>query len=555
MPGQRGERLRPGVATGGRRRQPSSPASRRRRVGHSSTVCAAALLLSSAVAAAYPHGGLRPAGQIFAGPADGHVSAIHFNPAALRLGSGSHILAVAGAQGYLGSFGRDTPLPAGFAPSQTAPEAAAVTPIGWAVSDMMVAASWDLRTEAVTLGFGVYTPYNDSTQYAPRADIDASRDSATLQRLSTRYHAIVDRTYSLWGTVAAGLRLRRGLFFGGGFQFAYTRSQMTLMRDLGDSPQPRGSDGLPCASGICEQWTQRQLIDLDVNGWGYGFNIGLLSELLDNHLWLGASYSSPLLTSIGSDVPLEGRPTRPGWLGPDLASSQPCGDGGRGARISDRDEPLRCGSARILRSFPHLIYLGARGRFDASNSDSLDASGQPEPSGRLRPVAVELSSWVRLSIPTRQDLRLSIDTSAFPPGELTIPLGLRTAFAVSFGVREIWNRLSLAQELIYESPRSDPAATSPLSLEGHKLDLALAARIHLHRRLSLLFTVGSTFVFFEPGSGSGFSSDWATACRRVAYDINSEACQRVQDGWAQPSATGSYLLIRPHGVAGLELNL
>lgn len=520
-------------------------------------LCGLALLMATGVAAAYPYGMLRPAGQLFAGPADGHVSAIHFNPAALRLGSGSHILAVAGAHGFLGSYGRDTPLPAGFSPSQNAQGAADPVAIGWAVSDMMVAASWDLRTEAVTLGFGVYTPYNDQTQYVPRSEIDDSRNSMALQRLSTRYHALVDRTYSLWGTVAAGLRLRRGLFFGGGFQFAYTRSQMTLMRDLGDSPQPRGSDGLPCASGACEQWAQRQLIDLDVNGWGYGFNLGLLSEVVDNHLWLGASYTSPLLTSIGSDVPLEGRPTRPVWVGPDLDAAQPCGDGSRGARISDRDQPLRCGSARILRSFPHLIYLGARGRFEPSSSpaDSQDPSAPPDLSGRLRPLAIELSSWVRLAIPTREDLRLIIENSAFPPGELPIPLGLRTAFAVSFGVREHWNRLSLAQELIYESPRSDPAATSPLSLEGHKLDLSLAARIHLHRRVSLQFTVGSTFVFFEPGSGSGFSNDWALACRSIAFDVNTEACQRVQAGWALPSATGSYLLIRPHGVAGLELNL
>ena len=519
--------------------------------------CGAALLLGSGAAAAYPHGVLRPAGQIFAGPADGHVSAIHFNPAALRLQSGSHILAVAGAEGYLGYFQRDTPLPAGFYPTGSTTSAADPANIAWAVSDMMVAASWDLRTEAVTLGFGVYSPYNDQTQFAPRSEIDSSQSSATLQRLSTRYHAIADRTYSLWGTVAAGLRLRRGLFFGGGFQFAYTRSQMTLMRDLGDSTQARGSDGLPCASGICEQWSQRQLIDLDVSGWGYGFNIGLLSEILDNHLWLGASYSSPLLTSIGSDVPLDGRPTRPVWSGPDLSSTQPCGYGGRGARISDRDEPLRCGSARILRSFPHLIYIGARGRFDprTSAADSVDSTGEPELSSQLRPLAIELSSWVRLSIPTRDDLRLIIENSAFPPGELPIPLGLRTAFAVSFGVREIWNRMSLAQELLYESPRSDPSAVSPLNLEGHKLDFSLAARIHLHRRLSLQFTVGSTFVFFEPGSGSGFSSDWATSCRGVAFDIRSEACQRVQAGWAEPSATGGYLLIRPHGVAGLELNL
>ena len=110
------------------------------------------LLLGESRALAYPYGALRPGDQVMAGPTDGHVSAIHFNPAALRLSSGSHILAVAGARATLGSYGRDTPLPAGFDPRQAGAQAADPVALGWAVSDMMVAASWDLRTEAVTLG-------------------------------------------------------------------------------------------------------------------------------------------------------------------------------------------------------------------------------------------------------------------------------------------------------------------------------------------------------------------------------------------------------------------
>lgn len=516
------------------------------------------LLLGESSALAYPYGALRPGDQIMAGPTDGHVSAIHFNPAALRLSSGSHILAVAGTRATLGSYGRDTPLPTGFDPGQAGAQAADPVALGWAVSDMMVAASWDLRTEAVTLGFGVYTPYNDGTRYASAEDLAAGKDSGQLQRLSARYHAITDQTYSLWGTVAAAIRLRRGLFFGGGFEFAYTHSRLSFLRDLGDTTQPGGGDGLPCAGGGCEQWAGRQLIDLDVNGWGYGFTTGLLSEVLEDRLWLGVSYSSPLLTSIGTDVALEGRPTRPTWLGPSPDPAQPCGEGGRGARISNRDEPLRCASARVTRSFPHLVYLGARGRFDLERGRAAEAAlspdGQPKKS-RLRPESVELSGWLRLTIPSSSLLRVAIDDTIFPPAELQIPTGQRTAVAIAFGVRQHWSWLSLAQEILYESPRSDPAAVSPMNLEGHKLDLSLAARLRLHRRISLQLTVGNTFALFEPGSGAGFSSDWALGCRASGYDITGDACQRVQAGWSLPSATGSYQLFMPHGIAGLELNL
>lgn len=503
-------------------------------------------------AAAYPYGTLRPADQVLAGPADGTLAAIHFNPAGLRLESGSHMMAVGGARGYFGSYRRSDGLPAGFAPDQTSPQTADPQGIGWAASDMMVAASWDLRTEAVTLGFGVYTPYNDNTTYAPRQTSDAPAD--TLGRLSGRYHAISDHTYSLWGTVAAGLRLRRGLFFGGGFEFAYTHSRISLMRDLG----PGTYDGLPCAGGVCEQWADRQLLDIDGSGWGYGFTTGLLMALLENRLWIGGSYGSPLLTSSGTQVALEGRPTRSSWLGPSPDPSQPCGKNGTGLRLTSRDEPLRCGTARILRSFPHLIYLGARGRMDldrpASGERGTTAVGTVA-SPRLQPRAIEVTSWVRLTIPTAQDLTLSLENALFPQGDLVVPLRLRTAFAVALGVRQIWSRLTLAQEVLYESPRSDPAAVSPGNLEGHKLDFSVAARLALHRRISVLLTAGVTGVLFDEDAGTGYSSTWASGCRAAGYDINADACARVQEGWALPSAAGVYQLIVPHGVAGLELNL
>ena len=80
-------------------------------------------------------------------------------------------------------------------------------------------------------------------------------------------------------------------------------------------------------------------------------------------------------------------------------------------------------------------------------------------------------------------------------------------------------------------------------------------RLRRRCRISLQLTVGNTFALFEPGSGAGFSSDWALGCRASGYDITGDACQRVQAGWSLPSATGSYQLFMPHGIAGLELNL
>ena len=123
---------------------------------------------------AYPYLDLRPGGQSLSGPTDGQLGALHFNPAAIRLLSGSQIMAVAGVNGYLGSYQRSTPLPAGFSPGSTAATADSA-PIGWVSPDVMAAASWDLRTDAVTLGFGFFTPHMDFSDYAPGHENDPAK--------------------------------------------------------------------------------------------------------------------------------------------------------------------------------------------------------------------------------------------------------------------------------------------------------------------------------------------------------------------------------------------
>jgi hypothetical protein len=515
-------------------------------------------LAASATAQAYPYGELRPADQVIGGPTDGFLSALHFNPAALRLATGSQLTVIAGGGGSIGGYQRHAALPQGFSPDPSIGPDAESTRIGWFTSTMLVAGSWDLRTDAVTLGFALYTPNNDETHYAGRAPIDAQQPA--LERLASRYHAVTDYTYSLRGTIAVGLRLRPKLYLGGGFQFAYTHSKLAFLRDL----SPTVSDGLSCAgSGPCEQWSQRLLLDVDVAGWGYGFSAGILAELLDDRLWLGASYISTLFTGAGAEVGLDGGPQQLPWL--QSSSQNPCGDSGTGLRLTTASSGPQCGAAHLARSFPHIIYLGTRGRLAPSRPAVSSDSGDPDSNDslqalrRLVPTTIELTGWLRLTVPSRDRLVLSLDQRLFPAGELVLPVAQRTAVALAFGVRQLWSRLILAEELLYQSPRSDPAAISPANLEGHQLDLSLAARIKLERRLWLLLTLGTTAsIFGGPAGaapGSGFSPDLAGDCRAAGYDINTTACRQVQAGWAAPSPAGSYWLVRPHGVVGLEVNL
>lgn len=518
-------------------------------------LCAAgAILLWGAAAGASPYLSLRPADQVLSGPTDGTLAAIHYNPAALRLTAGSQLMAVAGARGYFGSFLRGANLPAGFGPSsqEVAAEAAQIR---WASPDMMVAGSWDLRSDAVTLALGVYTPYTEDTNYVSGDPAKARPDaqSPELQKLSTRYHAVASHTYSLWGSLAVSLRLRQYFYLGGGFNFAWTHTRMMFMRDLDPRTDPAGqpapptSDGLSCSGpGPCEQWSQRQTIEFDGSGWGYGFTTGILVVPIENRLWLSLSYLSPLFTSLGAAVGLDGVPDRLPWSSGSAASNtgDPCGSKLDGARITRGDQAPVCGTARLVQSFPHLIYIGGRGRLSAGTWRSS-----------RHPTHIELVGWARLYIPARQDQDLQLERRLLSQGRIALPLSQQPAVAITFGLRQHWPRLTLGQELLYESPRADSANVSPANLEGHKVDASFAMRLKLHRRLALQVNVGITGVLLPSNAGTRFSPSLAETCRSTNYDVTLSACQDSDWGWAVPSAAGSYTLVVPHGAAGFEVSL
>lgn len=500
-------------------------------------------LQNESSAEAYPYAALRVADLVLSGPTDGSLGAIHFNPAAIRLASGSQIMAVGGLDGFLGSYQRRDLLPAGFAPGQQQAQVAEPTRISWMNPKGLVAASWDLRTDSVTLAFGLYTPQMDFTDYSG-SGIGARADlaSPTLQTLTTRYHVVKSETYSLWGNLSVGLRLRPWVYLGGGFNFAYTRQRSLFFRDL----DPRVADDYSCAPGqggaACEQWNDRMSVETDVGGWGYGFTAGALFVPLENRLWLGLSYVSPLFTNRGAEVQLDGIPTQQPWLPGD-----PCGGFATGARLTRRDAPPVCGTARAVMAFPHLVYLSGRGRIALSSSS------------RFSPTAIEITSWARVNVPPRTSpvstVDLYLERRVFPQSLLPLPLSQRPALAITWGLRQIWPRLTLGQELLYESPRAEDSAVSPANLEGHKLDVSLAARLRVHKRLSVLLSFGVTYVFFSEQAGERYNAGQAATCRDSLYDISASACAETQAGFAVPTAQGSYSLVIPHGVTGLEFNL
>ncbi|MFO0656647.1 MAG: hypothetical protein U0787_16410 [Polyangia bacterium] len=164
-----------------------------------------ALMAIPAPAQAYPYYSLRPVDFVLAGPTDGHLASLFFNPAAIRVQPGSQVLVQGGVSGFIGSYQRQAALPSGFSPGGTGSPAQTV-PIRWANPQALAALAWDLRSDSVTLGLAFSTPVLDLTNFR--------RDDAPIEQLSTRYHAIYEESYSLWGSLAIGLKLKSWLLLG-----------------------------------------------------------------------------------------------------------------------------------------------------------------------------------------------------------------------------------------------------------------------------------------------------------------------------------------------------
>ena len=251
-----------------------------------------------------------------------------------------------------------------------------------------------------------------------------------------------------------------------------------------------------------------------------------------------------------------GRLTRPTWLGPSPDPAQPL------RRRGPRRTHQQSRRAAALRQCPGHALVSAPG---TRRAGTLRPGARPgcrsgavtRRSTEEEPPAPRVGRAVRLAA---SDHPQQLSPAG---GYRRHDLSARRAANTDWPAHRRRHRLRRPPTLelaepgagnLVREPAQRSAAVSPMNLEGHKLDLSLAARLRLHRRISLQLTVGNTFALFEPGSGA-FSSDWALGCRASGYDITGDACQRVQAGWSLPSATGVISCSCLHGIAGPELNL
>jgi long-subunit fatty acid transport protein len=220
---------------------------------------ASILLCLTARALAYPFLAPRPIPSAIAGPADPHVAAVFYNPAALGPLRGLHVYLDGGARLYEGKIDRD-----GGAGSAT---------INWADPDAYVGLGSDLNTDAFTFGLAVFTPFTDLTSYPSGSPL--------------RYHAKNHTFMVLEESIAAAFRVTNRFYIGAAANFA--EGWLDYRFDYNPlSDETAGYDP----------------IRLRGFGWGIGFSVGILARPIDR-LWIGLSYVSHIFNpGPGADFPM-----------------------------------------------------------------------------------------------------------------------------------------------------------------------------------------------------------------------------------------------------------
>jgi long-subunit fatty acid transport protein len=452
----------------------------------------ASCLLLTARALAYPFLAPRPVPSAIAGPADAHVAAVFYNPAALGPLRGLHLHIDGGARLEEGTITRD-----GGAGSAA---------INWANPDAFVGLSWDLNTDAFTVGLAVFAPFTDMTSYG---------------QSPVRYHAINHTMFILEESIAAAFRVTNRFYIGAAANFAEGWLDYRFDRNGSLDPCPPQPTN-PCSVTTEDPATAQQL-RLRGFGWGIGFSVGVLVRPVDR-LWIGLSYVSHIFNpGPGSDFPLTDTSKRGTF---NFVPANP--PTSTGAYVFGND--------RVSHSVPDILMLGIRG----------EITSRVELEGQARWVHYGNRPVVEVELQSADVQRLGLPASFF------IDRGLQDAWGLEFSTRwKIKDRLRLSPSLFYESSAVDSRKVDAANIDAHKIDLALTLEYKPVRHLVLGLNLGVT-IFFLQHAGDAFDPQKQVDCQSAQYAL--DACQAVNSGDALPKASGNYTLVVPHagGSIGME---
>ncbi len=396
-------------------------------------------------------------------------------------------------------------------------------PINWANPSGFAGVSWDLNSDSFTVGLATYTPLAELSSFAP--------DSPA------RYHEIDQQFMLLQQTAAAAYKLSGRFFIGAAFNIAEGWLSWRFQRDsaiYGGSAATDAANG-PCGAQPCgfENPAAAQRVQLRGFGWGFGFSVGVLGRPIDR-LWLAAAYTSHIFnTGLGTDLPMHDQTN---------ARVTPAPSQGTVCGVLANGQPGACGGGDLVTlSVPDLIHIGMR----IEINPRIDVESW--------------ARWIHYGIRPAIDVQLqggtlgALSTSrgaAIAPQQL-YDRGLQDAFGFEASGRFKLGALRLAPSVFYETPAIDMSAENPAALDGHKIDVALAAEWRPAAHLVFGARAGLTSHVIG-GVRSRYSPRATVAC--VDADFSLDACRAAAAGSALPSASGNYLLFVVHlsAAVGIE---
>lgn len=435
-------------------------------------------------------------GQVFVGPTSAHVTSVFWNPAAAGRLQGTHF--------YLSGTGRaDLTTVERTAIDTGTGEPLSASPIGEEKAFEPVSATTlvpsgffgftsDLRSDRITLGMALLTPYAESLP----------KDEALV------YHANGGSFYSAFSTLSLSVRATSSLIFGAGVSLVFTRLKLRFTRDLAldqrctgacdvENSQNRQEYQITSGGLELEGDVGDMLGSLSVDAFSY--NLGALFKIAD--WWFGAAYLSAPKPSFDQD---------------DIVHSA-------SAIVTTRGEKAKTGQARVTFRLPQMIHLGAR---------------------RMLYPGWELVlglRWLDLSAHKLYDLRL---TGREFLGDESVPQwmirhrGWNDVVSIDAGVEHRTGDWLLGATLRAENSAVDTALVAIDQLDAAKLALATGAQVRLTPNVVLTLGAGLAYFWPQDARDSGFRPSEQIACVNADYAL--DACVAARDGRGLPTAAGEY---------------
>jgi long-subunit fatty acid transport protein len=454
------------------------------------------MLAVATTAHAYPTLAPRPVASAIAGPADPHVAAAFYNPAALGPLKGVHFWMDSGPRVHLGEIDRG---------------GEGKTSVNYTDFDAFLGVTWDLGTDTLTVAISTMVPFTDLASFG---------DSPV------RYHSINQTFVTYQQSFSVGFRLSSRFYIGAGFNVSENWMQLRFARD---AALAGGSAGVDQAGGLCgaapcgvENAAARQLVRMRGFAMGYGFSIGILGRASDR-LWLAASYISHYFSGDAEDEihPSDEQGTR--VSGPDVACTGGCQ-----------------GNARMTFYLPDIAQAAAR--VDVSSQLDLEATLRWVHWGKRSQIELQHQGGNLGQI--RSDLALPLQSRR--------DLGLQDTFGVEVSARvRVGRTLRLMPSLFFETSSVQSTAVSAAALDAPKLDVALVAEWRPVKHLSLGAHAGLTSFLIRDVTSRHDPRD-TIRCVDAQYDVN--ACRDVISGDGLPSASGRYTLFVLHVGAAIGLD-